>query len=95
MSVSSKVKAALHISGKKQIDLAENLDMVKQTLNNKMSRDSWTASDLINVAEFTGCKLAFVFPDGTQTVFSPDDMKIGKSRKKKEAPDADTSEAGE
>lgn len=95
MSVSSKVKAALQISGKKQIDLAENLDMVKQTLNNKMSRDSWTASDLIRVADFTGCKLAFVFPDGTQTVFSADDVKIGKSRKKKEAPDADTSEAGE
>lgn len=95
MSVSSKVKAALQISGKKQIDLAERLDMVKQTLNNKMSRNSWTASDLIKVAEFTGCKLAFVFPDGTQTVFSPEDVKVGKPRKKKEAPDADTSEAGE
>ena len=64
MSVSDKVKAVLTLSGKRQIDLAENFDMSKQTMSNKMARDSWSAKDLARVAEFTGCKVGFVLPDG-------------------------------
>ena len=73
MSITSKIKSVLQISGKQQKDLAEHMNMVKQTLNNKMSRDSWSASDLIKVADLTGSKLAFVFPDGTQVNFSLDE----------------------
>ncbi len=93
--VSEKIKAMLSLTGNKQADLAHCLGIAPQSIANKMSRDSWTASDLITVAEFTGCKLAFVFPDGTQTVFSADDVKASKSGKKKEASDAEASEAGE
>lgn len=64
MSVSDKVKGLLALSGKKQIDLAGNFDMSKQTMSNKFARNSWFASDLVKAAEFCGCKLAFVMPDG-------------------------------
>lgn len=64
MSVSEKVKAVLTLSGKKQMDLAEHFDMSKQVMSNKMARDSWSAKDLARVAEFTGCKVGFVLPDG-------------------------------
>lgn len=64
MSVSDKVKGMLALSGKKQIDLAGNFDMSKQTMSNKFARNSWFASDLVKAAEFCGCKLAFVMPDG-------------------------------
>ena len=64
MSVSDKVKGMLALAGKKQIDLASHFGMSKQTMSNKMARNSWSAKDLAEVADFCGCKLAFVLPDG-------------------------------
>lgn len=66
--VSEKVKAILSLSGKKQVELAAHLGMTGQSMNNKMNRDSWSAKDLVAAAEFAGCKLAFVLPDG-QNIF--------------------------
>lgn len=66
MSVSSKVKSVLAYYGKRQIDLAEYFGMTKQTMGNKMNRDSWSAKDLAKVAEFVGCKVAFVLSDDQQ-----------------------------
>lgn len=78
MAVSNKIKAVLAICEKKQIELAEYFGMGKQSMNNKMNRDSWSAKDLIKIAEFTGCKVAFVFPNGQQIVLenekSPDEQ---------------------
>lgn len=78
MSTSDKVKALLMLSGKRQIDLAAYFGMTSQSMNNKMSRDSWSSKDLMAVAEFTGCQLAFVLPDGSRIALD----------KKEEAPDA-------
>ena len=64
MPISDKVKGLLALSGRRQIDLAEAFGMSKQTMNNKLSRDSWSGKDLAKVADFCGCKLAFVLPDG-------------------------------
>lgn len=65
MSTSDKVKAVLSCSGKKQVELADYLGMRKQNLATKMMRDSWSASDLVKVANFTGAKVGFVLHDGT------------------------------
>lgn len=78
MSTSDKVKGLLALNGKRQIDLADAFCMSKQTMNNKMSRDSWSARDLVRVAEFCGCKLAFVLPDG-QHIFIDTEPNIEKS----------------
>ena len=43
MSVSDKVKGLLALSGKRQIELADYFGMTKQTMSNKMARDSWSA----------------------------------------------------
>ena len=64
MSVSDKVKGLLALSGKRQIELAHFFGMTKQTMSNKMARDSWSAKDLARVAEFVGCKIGFLLPDG-------------------------------
>ncbi len=64
MSVSDKVKGLLALSGKRQIELADFFGMTKQTMSNKMARDSWSAKDLARVAEFVGCKIGFLLPDG-------------------------------
>ena len=64
MSVSDKVKGLLALSGKRQIELADYFGMTKQTMSNKMARDSWSAKDLARVAELVGCKIGFLLPDG-------------------------------
>lgn len=79
MSVSEKVKAVLALSGKKQMDLAEHFDMSKQVMSNKMARDSWSAKDLARAAEFCGCKLAIVMPDGQQIAIEGEVGNKGKS----------------
>ena len=68
MSVSDKVKGLLALSGKRQIELADFFGMTKQTMSNKMARDSWSAKDLARVAEFVGCKIGFLLPDGQHIV---------------------------
>lgn len=64
MTISDVVKGLLALSGKKQIDLAAHFDMSKQTMSNKFARNGWFGSDLVKAADFCGCKLAFVRPDG-------------------------------
>ena len=71
MPISDKVKGLLALSGRRQIELAGVFGMSKQTMNNKISRDSWSGKDLAKVAEFCGCKLAFVLPDGQQIIIEP------------------------
>lgn len=68
MSVSDKVKGLLALCGKKQVDMAASFGMSKQTMGNKMNRGSWSANDLAKAAEFCGCKLAFIMPDGQQII---------------------------
>lgn len=65
-SISNKIKMLLNFYGKKQIDLLPCLGMgSKQSLNNKMARDSWSAQDLVTVADELGCKVGFILPDGS------------------------------
>ncbi len=70
--VSEKVKALLALSGKRQLDLAAYFGMTAQSMNNKMNRDSWSAKDMVSVARYTGCKLAFVLPDGQLLTVEPE-----------------------
>lgn len=65
MDISSKIKALISLRGIKQGDLQEILNMSsKQSLSNKIAKNSWSAEDIANVATAAGCKLAFVLPDG-------------------------------
>ena len=71
MSISKQIKALLALSGKKQADLIPVLGMAnKQSLSNKILGERWSAADLIKIADFTGCKLAFVLQDGERVVLS-------------------------
>lgn len=64
--VSEKVKALLNLTGKKQADLAAHMGIAAQSVANKMQRDSWSAKDLANIADFVGGKLSISLPDGQQ-----------------------------
>ena len=73
MSVTNIVRMARDKKGLSQAGLAEAMGMTRQSLSNKSTRDSWTAVDLMKVAEITGGKLMIVYPDGQQLLFLPDD----------------------
>lgn len=73
MPISDKVKGLLALRGKRQIDLAADFGMSKQTMSNKIARDSWFASDLVRVAKFCGCELAFILPDGQKIIINTEE----------------------
>lgn len=65
MAISKKVKALLLEMDKKQSDLMEVLGMSsKQSLSNKFTNERWSAEDLVKIADYCGCKLAFILPSG-------------------------------
>lgn len=73
MSVSDKVKGLLSLCGEKQGNLAASFGMSKQTMSNKFARNSWSGNDLARAAEFCGCKLAFVMPNGQQIIIDAEE----------------------
>ena len=87
MSISASIKALLSVKGFKQNDLIAPLkvkgEFPTQSLSNKFRGERWSASDLVTIAEFTGCKLAFVLPDGERVLISGaagvNDVPVGKS----------------
>lgn len=75
MALSTKIKALLNLSGKDHAGLAEHLGISKQALSNKFYRDSFSAADLVKVADFTESCLSFVFSDGNKVVIDNGDIK--------------------
>ena len=75
MAVTEKVKALLSIKGKKNIELAEHLGMSPQSLQKKLNRGSFSAEDLIKIADFTGATLAFEVNDNQKIVFENTDIR--------------------
>lgn len=66
MSISTTVKALISMVGIKQGDLAPVLGVNSvQAVSNKFRLGQWKASDLVNIANHCGCRLAFVMDDGT------------------------------
>lgn len=63
MSVSEKIKAVMQLKNVKQADLAEFFDMSPQAMRNKFHRGSWSAEDLIKVAEVAGCEIQIKIDD--------------------------------
>ncbi len=79
MSVSSKVKAVLSLSSKDHSGLASYLGISTQALSNKFYRDSFSAADLIKVAEYCGTALCFVSNDGNKVVIDSNDLKVART----------------
>lgn len=65
-------------AGSFQIMFAAHFGMSKQTMSNKFARNSWFATDLVKAANFCGCKLAFILPDGQQIIIEDDGSETKK-----------------
>ena len=75
MSVSNAVRMALKRAGKQNGDLAELWGYKVNAVSNKFQMERWTGKELSEVADLTGGKLAFVYPDGTQIMIPQEDPK--------------------
>jgi len=60
MAISDKIKALLKLQGKTNKGLAEQLSISEQALSNKFYRDSYSGRDLIKIATYLDCELAFI-----------------------------------
>ena len=77
MSVSKSIMVLLAENEKRQADLMDVLDMSsKQSLSNKFSNERWSANDLVKIAEYCGCKLAFILPNGERIILDTDEQNI-------------------
>lgn len=65
-----KIKALLNLSRETHADLARHLEISAQALSGKLARNSFTPDELMAIAEFTGCQLCFVFPNGDKISLS-------------------------
>ena len=74
VTVSDKVRALLSLEGKKNSELAKYLGISPQAMNTKLYRGSFSASDLIKVADFLQCELAFTTPSGQKISLDMTDL---------------------
>lgn len=58
--ITNKIKALLSLKNSGLTKFAEFVGKSQPTISNKARRDSWNASDLIQIAELTNTRLAFV-----------------------------------
>ena len=76
MSISANIKALLALSGLKQSDLLQPLNMSsRQSLSNKFTNERWSAQDLVDISHLCGCKLAFIMPNGQQIIVENEPQK--------------------
>lgn len=75
MSVSEKIKAIMQLKNIKQADLAEDFNMSPQAMRNKFHRGSWSAEDLIKIAESTGCEIYFKIDDKQSIILDSTDIR--------------------
>ena len=74
MSITNKVRAAINLSGKSKTELANYLNTSSQSLSNKLSRGSFSAADLIKIADFTGSTLLFEFEENQKIKLGIEDI---------------------
>lgn len=64
MSATAAIKNRLKDIGMSQIELAQKIGITRQNLNNKLSRDNFTAKELDKICKAIGLKLVAVDKNG-------------------------------
>lgn len=73
--VSDKIKGLLSMKGKKYKELAQLFGISEQAMRNKFARGSFSADELIMVADFVGCQLAFEIDNFQKVLLTKDDLR--------------------
>lgn len=82
MSATTAIKDILEAKGKSQAELAEEINVTRQNLSNKLNRDKFSALELVEIADALEMNLILKDKvDGTEyTIDYPDELK-GKSKR--------------
>lgn len=75
MSVGNKIRALLQLKGKGPMDLAEYFGVSPQAMRNKLSRNSFSAEDLIKVADYLDCELTFIAENNQKIILTTEDIR--------------------
>lgn len=73
--VSSKIKQVMKLKKITNVQLADHLGILPQSLSNKFSRDSISASELIDILDFMGCRLTIELEPDMNIKFTKLDIK--------------------
>ena len=82
MSATTVIKDILEAKGKTQSELADDTNVTRQNLSNKMNRDKFSALELVEIADALEMNLILKDKaDGTEYIIDyPDELK-GKSKR--------------
>lgn len=73
------------MKGKKYKELAKLFGISEQAMRNKFARGSFSADELIRIADFLNCQLAFNIDHEQKIILTMDDIRpAGTARSKKE-----------
>ena len=75
MTISNKLKGLIKIKGYNTADVAKRLNMSAASLNNKFTRDTFTADDLVGITACLGCELAIIIDDKQKLTLDESDIK--------------------
>lgn len=73
--VSDKIKALLSMKGKKYNELAGLFGISPQAMRNKFARGSFSADELIMIADFLDCQLSFEMDNVQKVILTMDDLR--------------------
>jgi len=73
MSVSTKVRMLMTMKRKNAVQMASYMGIHQQSYRNKLTRESFSSADLIEIAELLGAKLLFEV-DGQRILFGREDL---------------------
>ena len=73
--VSDKIKTLLSMKGKKYKELAQPFGISKQAMRNKFARGRFSADELIQIADFLNCQLAFNIDNEQKVILTTDDLR--------------------
>lgn len=73
MAIENKIKFAMREKGKSRSDISTALNISDAAVSNKFYRDSFSAEDLIKIAECLGFRLAFI-DESQEIVFTMSDI---------------------
>lgn len=76
--VSDKIKALLSMKGKKYNELATLFGISPQAMRNKFVRGSFSADELIMIADFLNCQLAFEVDNEQKIFLTTEDIRKSK-----------------
>ena len=73
MPVSTKVRMLMTMKRKNAVQMASYMGIHQQSYRNKLTRESFSSADLIEIAELLGAKLLFEV-DGQRILFGREDL---------------------